>query len=116
MTEEYVDFDEFEDVLSSMDLLAFVVPLANQHPSYWKWIVITSQAALQGAMVCALAATSRLPVLERQSAREMRQWLETQEGHAPQERLADFNTLLKKMPSKRMHVGQTVALGQSSGR
>lgn len=95
MIDEYLHFDEIDDVLSSVDLLALVVPLANEQPSYWKWIIITAHAALQGAMVCALGATSSLPVLEKKSAKEMRIYLETGKGQ-PEQRLAHFDTLLKR--------------------
>jgi hypothetical protein len=95
MIDEYLHFDEIEDVLSSVDLLALVIPLADEQPNYWKWIIITAHAALQGAMVCALGATSSLPVLEKRSAQEMRIYLETGEGQ-PEQRLANFDTLLKR--------------------
>ena len=64
-TAEYLRFDEIEDVLSSMDLLALVVPLVDEQAGYWKWIIISAHAALQGAMVCVLAATASLAALEK---------------------------------------------------
>jgi hypothetical protein len=96
MGKEYLHFDEIEDVLSSLDLLALVTPLLKKHPSYWKWAIIAAHAGLQGAMVCALRDTTGVSVLEKKCAREMLDWLETQKGNPPEEKLADFNTLLSR--------------------
>ena len=70
MTDEYLYFDEIEDVLSSVDLLAMIVPLVDEQPSYWKWIIVAAHSALQGAMVCALAATSSVPHSKRNPPRK----------------------------------------------
>lgn len=96
MAKEYVRFDEIEDVLSSLDLLALVIPLAKKRPTFWKWIIIAAHSGLQSAMVCVLAGTSGVPVLDNKSARKMLKWFETREGRIPEERLADFNTLLER--------------------
>jgi hypothetical protein len=93
---DYIHFDEFEDVLSSLDLVALVVPVVNKHPSYWKWVLVAAHAGLQGAMVCALRDTSGITVLDKKSARETLKWLDTQHGNAPKERLADFKILLAR--------------------
>ena len=95
MTDEYLYFDEIEDVLSSVDLLAMIVPLVDEQPSYWKWIIVAAHSALQGAMVCALAATSSIPALEKKSAEKMRKYLETGEGQ-PEQWLAKFDQLLER--------------------
>src|SRR4051812_15017130 len=93
---DYVRYDEIEDVLSSLDLLAIVVQLVRKNPSYWKWVIVAAHDALQGAMICALNDTSGVSVLEQKSARKMLDWLETQEGEVPNERLAGFKTLLAR--------------------
>jgi hypothetical protein len=51
-TKGYLRFDEIENVLSSLDLLALVGKLIRKKPSYWKWAIIAAHDALQGAMVC----------------------------------------------------------------
>lgn len=96
MTKHFLHFDEIEDVLSSLDLLAVVVPLLRRHPSYWKWAVIAAHAGLQGAMVCALRDTSGVSILTKDCAREMLKWFDKQEGERPEERLLDFSNLLKR--------------------
>lgn len=90
---QYLHFDEVGDVLSSLDLLAMVVPLLDKHPSFWKWAIIAEHASLQGAMVCALRDTSGVNILEKWAAGEMLKWLNNREGEPPTERLADFRTL-----------------------
>jgi hypothetical protein len=44
MAKHFLHFDEIEDVLSSLDLLALTVPLVKKQPSYWKWVLVASQA------------------------------------------------------------------------
>jgi hypothetical protein len=94
MAGRYVRFDEVEDVLSSLGLLALCAPLVRKEPSYWKWAIISAHAALQGAMVCALH--DRVSVLDKQSARGMREWFDKKTEKPPNERLAHFNTLLRR--------------------
>jgi len=110
MGKEYLRFDEIEDVLSSLDLLALVTPLLKKHPSYWKWAIIVAHAGLQGAMVCALRDTSGVSVLEKKCARQMLEWLETQKGNPPKEKLADFETLLSRSTKAANMDGQPLKL------
>jgi hypothetical protein len=79
-----VYFNEIEDVLSSLDLLALVAPLVRKQPSYWKWVIIAAHAGLQGATVCALRTqdTSGVSVFEKKSARKMLKWFDTQKRTA----------------------------------
>jgi hypothetical protein len=110
MARQYVHFDEVEDVLSSIDLLALCVPLLQKKPSYWKWAIVSAHSALQGAMVCALQDTSGVSVLDKDSAREMREWYDKRTGEPPNERLADFITLLERCCEMQ---GQLLTLSQS---
>jgi hypothetical protein len=96
MATSYLRFDEIEDVLASLDLLALVVPLVNKQPSYWKWVILAAHAALQGAIVSALSDTTGIPVLDKKSTREMLSWLDAQDEAPPEERLADFTELLAR--------------------
>jgi hypothetical protein len=83
---QFVRFDEIEDVLSSLDLLALIAPLLDKQPSYWKWAIVAAHAALQGAMVSALRDSYGVSVLTRDSAKKMLDWLETNKGTPPEER------------------------------
>src|SRR5262245_8208016 len=99
MSEDYIRFDEIEDVLASVDLIALVAPLVREKPWYWKWIIIGAQNALQGAMVCAFADTSNTSILTKRSAAKMLDWLNADpasRGPYPEERLADFGELLDR--------------------
>jgi hypothetical protein len=108
MPSKYVRFDEVEDVLSSLGLLALCAPLVREEPSYWKWAIISAHAALQGAMVCALH--DRISVLDDKSTRAMREWFDKRTEKAPNERLAHFNTLLRRCCESK---GQPLALSQA---
>ena len=110
MPSKYVRFDEVEDVLSSLGLLALCAPLVREEPSYWKWAIISAHSALQGAMVCALNDTSGVSVLDKQSAREMREWFDKKTATPPKEKLAHFNTLLRRCCESK---GQPLALSQA---
>ncbi|MFY9786404.1 MAG: hypothetical protein WA445_11185 [Pseudolabrys sp.] len=113
MPSKYVRFDEVEDVLSSLGLLALCAPLVREEPSYWKWAIISAHAALQGAMVCALHDTSGLSVLDKQSARGMREWFDKKIETPPNEKLAHFNTLLRRCCESKSMRGEPLALSQA---
>jgi hypothetical protein len=110
MTKKFVQFDEIEDVLSSLDLLALVLPLVRTQPSYWKWTIVAAHAGLQGAMVCALRDTSGVSILEKQCAREMLNWFDTRHGERPEEKLADFATLLTRCRKASWMEGQPLKI------
>jgi hypothetical protein len=98
-SENYIQFDEIEDVLASVALVALVAPLVRDKPWYWKWIVIGAHNALQGAMVCAFADTSGISILTNRSAAKMLDWFNADPatpGEHPEERLADFGELLQR--------------------
>jgi hypothetical protein len=110
MPKQFIHFDEIDDVLSSLDLLSLVVPLAKREPSYWKWVIIAAHASLQGAMVCALRDSSGVSILERNSAREVLKWFDDRIGKYPDERLADFSTLLRRCRKARCMDGHPLKL------
>lgn len=88
-SKDYVSFDEIEDVLVSVDLVALVAPLVSKIPSYWKWVIVSAHNALQGAMVCALRDSTGTSVLTEKSERQMLEWLQDRtetRGNAPRER------------------------------
>jgi hypothetical protein len=62
---DYIRFDEIEDVVVSVELVAYLAPILDAHPSYWKWIIVAAHSALQGAMVCVLADSTGTSVWGR---------------------------------------------------
>jgi hypothetical protein len=98
VSDKYVRYDEIEDVLASTDLLRFLVPRLHEEPSLWKWAIIATQSALQGALVCALHDGTGASVLTDKSAREWLEWLrgDHQTPSPKKLRLADFSTLFRK--------------------
>jgi hypothetical protein len=98
MSEDYVRFDQSEDALASVELIALLAPLVRDKPHYWKWIIIGAHNALQGAMVCAFTDSTETSILEKKSAAKVREWDNTDEstrGEHPEPRLANFEKLLK---------------------
>jgi len=96
---ECVRFDERENVLSSVELLRLIAPLLNEHPTYWKWMVIAAYDAIQGAMVCALTDTTGISALTDKSRREVLNWIDKDSkthGGPPKERLAFFKDLIAR--------------------
>ena len=53
-TDDYIRFDQFEDVVASAELVARLAPLLDDNSSRCKWMIVAAHSALQGAMVCAL--------------------------------------------------------------
>ena len=97
-SDEYVRFDEYEDVLASVELVALLAPMVQQQPQCWKWIIVGAHSALQGAMVCAFVDSSGTLILEKKSRAKTLKWYNTDattRGEHPKERLADFGDLLK---------------------
>jgi hypothetical protein len=93
----HVRFDEIENVLASLDMLAVLTPLVKRRrgKSLWKWVMIGAQDAIQGALVCAVADTTRTNVLRKESAKKMLGWLSDTSKDSPGEYMADFKTLLR---------------------
>jgi hypothetical protein len=93
----YARFDEIENVLGSLDLLAILCPILKRRRSrsLWKWIIMGAQDAVQGALVCALANTTGTNVLTKKSGRRILEWLEDTSKEYPGEFMADFKTLLE---------------------
>lgn len=101
MGEGYLEIDKFEDVIASTDVLALVSQSLKERPSNWKWIILAAQNGLQAAIVCALKDSSGTSILANPA--EMLQWLDTQAGPMPPQKLANFLELLdrfsKEFPS-----------------
>lgn len=92
-SEAYVRFDEFEDVLASVELVALLAPFVREDPQYWKWIIVGAHSALQGAMVCAYVDSSGTLILKKQKKCRGKK---PKRPKTPREELADFEDLLKR--------------------
>lgn len=98
-SKDYARFDEIEDLLSSTDLIALVAPLVKTKPSYWKWMIVATHSALQGAMVCAYADTTKTSILDGKTSGKVLKWLQTdpeKRGKEPRARMAEFGVLLER--------------------
>ncbi len=100
MPNDWLRMDVCKDVLVSADLIALLAPRLEQHPTEWKWVVLASQNAVQGAMVCAIHDTTKTNVLSESSTKKMLNWLDKLAGHPPNERLAEFGALLERFRVK----------------
>ena len=92
----YARFDEIENVLSSLDLLAELAPIVKKRRVFWKWIIIAAHDAVQGALVCSIADLTGTSVLDKKSAKKMLDWLDDTSKKYPGEWMADFTTLLQR--------------------
>jgi hypothetical protein len=92
-SEVYVRFDEFEDVLASIELVALLAPFVREDPQYWKWIIVGAHSALQGAMVCAHVDSSGTSILKKQKKCRGKK---PKRPKTPREELTDFEDLLKR--------------------
>lgn len=54
MIENFIDTDERQDVISSLQMTLTAIQLAHKDPIYWKWVILALHSGLQGAMVCHL--------------------------------------------------------------
>jgi hypothetical protein len=97
----YIRFDETEDVLASVDLLALIAPNLNSDPWLWKWAIISAHGASQGAMICVLRGTANLEVMTPKAAGKWLEWYDSDmKSRPPEERMANFSTLLERCVKK----------------
>jgi hypothetical protein len=99
----FVEYNERTDVIWSVQLLANLVQPVQRHPILWKWIILGSHSALQGAMVCNLSGTDHTGALKPQSRKKMWEFMErnSEDEPVPDEWLADFGTLLTWIQDKK---------------
>jgi|SRR5215510_15532206 hypothetical protein len=96
---DYIRFDEIEDVLASVDLVALLAPLVREKPQLWKWLIVGAHDAFQGAMVSAFRDSTGTSILTKESAAQVLNWLNADvstRGEHPKERLASFGELLNR--------------------
>lgn len=64
--------DEYEEVASSLEFLAYCSSKLEGDVYYWKWLIISLHSGLQGFMVIALRDSAGLNILKDSIAAE---WL-----------------------------------------
>jgi hypothetical protein len=60
-----------------VELVAHLAPLLDEHPSYWKWVILAAHSALQGSMVCAFADGTGTSVLDESGNKCRRAFMPT---------------------------------------
>lgn len=95
---KYVRFDEIENVLSSLEMMAHVARFAKKKSglAQWKWLLVGAHDSIQGAIVCAIADSTGTNILSKKSAAKVLNWLEDRSKNYSDEYMADFKTLLKR--------------------
>ncbi|MFL6622132.1 MAG: hypothetical protein ACJ8NR_05895 [Sulfurifustis sp.] len=96
MKETWLRIDEREDILASLRMVNSSCDAAATDLSAWKWIVIGTHSALQGAMALHLAFGNDLLVASPEDAAA---WLDAHENGAPYPAMMmdDFLSLYKKL-------------------
>ena len=72
----YVQTDERQDVLASLEHCAMCLADTERSDGAWKWVVLSLHSALQGAMVCHLSGTAEVGALTSACARQWSEWHE----------------------------------------
>src|SRR4051812_25537951 len=95
MANHFVRFNEWEDAIAALELVASTSKNVRENPSLWKWVVIAAQNAMQAGMVLALAGTDGCGALREKSQERNRAWLQNDpKGEQPKVIMADYDTLL----------------------
>lgn len=94
---EFVSFDEFEDAVAALELVASQSSELRTNPTAWKWVITATQNALQASMVLALMGTDGCGALTDKSQKRNRAWLRNHAGNRPPTIMADYVTLLERV-------------------
>jgi hypothetical protein len=97
MSTEWVRFDQYEDAVAALELVAELRSGLKDNPSLWKWVVMGAQNAMQAAMVLALQGTDSCGALRDKSQQRNREWLKNTKGPQPPVVMADYSTLLYRV-------------------
>lgn len=107
--ERYVDFDEFSDVVASLNTLSWTVSNLKEAPYFWKSAILSAHSAVQGACVCILTQTDGTGALTRECEQETKDRLYGVTGGSrhlddpgkkrPEPHLANLETLVKRLPA-----------------
>lgn len=97
---DYLQTDEREDAVCSVELCVELLPRVVQKVGYWKWILASAHSAVQGALVCVLSGSAGVGCLDDRSSAAMIDYFERsrvdQNCPKPKTRMADFLTLVKR--------------------
>jgi hypothetical protein len=72
----WLRMDEREDAIVAIEHAADTALTVAEKPLNWKWVIISTHNALQGALVCTLSGTAGFGALKKQSRKEMLRWYE----------------------------------------
>jgi hypothetical protein len=102
--EIYLDTDEQEEFIDSIEHTALLAAWLEEDLKKWKWLILSLHAAVQGACVCALRGhdTAGVSVLTKASGKALWKWLDgdsrqTPTPDAPDQRLAEPWLLLQRV-------------------
>jgi len=129
---EYLRTDERVDLINSLEHCLLSLRLAKQNPLDWKWVLLSLHGAVQGAIVFALGPGSDIYTLTDRSIKETLEWhdrdgrgeiqwiefhdedglpgrrLADAKDAPPERRLADLNTLYKRVQKPKYMRGAMV--------
>ncbi len=75
-TPGWLRVDEREDAVGAIEHAADTAVTVAGKPLNWKWVIIATHNALQGALVCTLSGTAGVGALSKRSRKEMLEWFE----------------------------------------
>ena len=91
-TPGWLRVDEQEDAIGAIEHAADTVVTITRKPMNWKWVIVATHNALQGALVCTLSGTAGVGALSDKSMTKMLEWLEVTRARPktpkPKERMA----------------------------
>ncbi len=91
-TPGWLRVDEREDAIGAIEHAADTVVTVTRKPLNWKWVIIATHNALQGALVCTLSGTAGVGALSDKSMTMMLEWFEVTRARPktpkPKERMA----------------------------
>jgi hypothetical protein len=106
----FVRFDEFEDVVLALELVAMLAKDVRERPQLWKRIVTGMQNAMQGAMAVTLAGTDGCGALRHKSQLRNCEWLNNITSERPVRVMADYPTLLARAQNAELMQGPPLAV------
>jgi hypothetical protein len=116
ISDKWIRFDEFEDAVLALELVALLSKDVRAHPSYWKWIIIAMQNAVQGAMALSLMGTDGCGALTSNSRQKNREWLSNPQGDRPQRVMAPYKELLGRVQNSQFVNGPPLVLPEEDLR
>lgn len=95
----YLETNELREAVLDLATAREHLDRVRDEPHEWKWALIALHSSLQGFMVCALQGSNGLNTLDKRSATAWLAWHEAGDYKqpSPDERLADFMTLFKRV-------------------